>query len=187
MHGPVAQTIAAREGRDVEPVDVLHLPAPFTNKMMVLFNIGFKACSVTFHCHLANQTGRRHGVQALINRCERGPRVGTIDSFIDFFGGGMLGVTIEIVQDGVTLRSATNLTVAESGEDFRSRRRSHVDKSNSLLRNSQPRAFAAKPGGPCEGATRRDVETDQYPGSVTQPSQKRVVPSGNQARSAQHR
>jgi hypothetical protein len=59
-------------------------------------------------------------MQALIDSCERGSRVGAVDGLVDFFGRGMLGVTIEIVQDRKALRSATNLAVAESGEDFRS-------------------------------------------------------------------
>jgi hypothetical protein len=73
MKLPVAQTVPVLKSGNIEPIDVFHPAATLTNEMMVLIHVGFEANGGAIHRDFANQSGQRHRMQALINRCQRGP------------------------------------------------------------------------------------------------------------------
>ena len=87
--------------------------------MVMLVHVRFEPHRVPFHGELANQSGRRHGVQALVYRGQRSARIGPADGLINFFRGGMPRISIQEVQNRIALRSAADFPVTKGGENIR--------------------------------------------------------------------
>ena len=106
------------EQRNLKPSDIFDAAASFTNKMMMLAGVRFKTDSMPFHVYLANESCARHHMQALIDRSQRSSRVPPVDGSMDVLGSRMNTASHQVIEDGVTLWSATHLTVAECREDI---------------------------------------------------------------------
>ena len=94
MQRTAAQTGAMGKSGNLEQRDVLHSSTPLTNKMVMLSHVRFEPDGVAFHRYVANQSGRRHGVQALVYGGQRSARIGPVDSPINLFRGGVFIRTI---------------------------------------------------------------------------------------------
>jgi len=105
MKRPAAQMGAMGERGEIEPRDVLHLSASLANKMVMLGQVRIEPHGVALHHCLADQTGRRHGMQALVYRGQGRTRIGPVDGLISLLRGGV--------------RRAADFPVTKGGEKFR--------------------------------------------------------------------
>jgi hypothetical protein len=103
--------------RNVEPFDVVNPPATLTDEMMVVFGVTFIAGGVTHECYFPHQTRVNQGMQAVVNRCPRSPRVTRIDAPEDLVGGAMRRMPPEIFEENVPLRSTPQAACTESTND----------------------------------------------------------------------
>jgi hypothetical protein len=103
--------------RDFKPFDVVDFSAAFAYEMMMALDVTFKARGGTSQSHFPHQAGSHQGMQAIVNAGAGSPRVIPIHGPQDLFGGGVRGVPLEIVENDIALRSATQASRAERIDD----------------------------------------------------------------------
>jgi len=87
--------------------------------MVMLVHVRFEPYRVPFHGYLANQSRRRHGVQALVYGGQRGARIGPVDGLINFLRRRVPRIAIQIFESRIALRLAADFPVTKGGENLR--------------------------------------------------------------------
>src|SRR6185295_377154 len=102
---------------NVEPFDIVNSPATPADEMMVVFGVALIVSGVAHQRYFPHQASLHQGMQAVIDRRPRGPRVARIDGTENLIGGEMRRVPPKIVEENVALRSAPQAARAESTDD----------------------------------------------------------------------